>query len=134
MESIADRMSSIGTPKGHSSMPDPDPSGDAGGHSELHSHGNGTYHTVTDGEKAEHPSIGHALIHMGMRHEPEGAHSHVHHAEEGHTSHHGKDGEVSGPHDHENLEALKSHMGKFLDEEEGQEYKHDGADDGMWED
>ncbi len=29
----------------------------------------------------------------------------------------GEDGEVEGPHDHDNLEALKQHMDQFLDEE-----------------
>ena len=42
----------------------------------------------------------------------------AHHHEGGITSHHvGEDGKVEGPHDHENTEALKEHMGKFFDEE-----------------
>jgi len=50
------------------------------------------------------------------------AHSHIEHHEDGsHTSHHvSKDGEMHGPHDHANIEKLKSNMDKFL-EEEGRE-------------
>lgn len=36
----------------------------------------------------------------------------------GYTSHHvGHDGNVEGPHDHENMDALKNHMSQFFDEE-----------------
>ena len=36
-----------------------------------------------------------------------------------HTTHQiGDSGEVEGPHDHENIEALKQHMNQFLSEEE----------------
>lgn len=98
--------------------------GDGGGeHTTLHAHGDGTYHTEGhDGERTEHPHIGHALAHMAAKHEPDGKHSHVHHEDGGgHVSHHSGGGEgVSGPHDHENLEALKNHMGKFLNEEENE--------------
>ena len=61
--------------------------------------------------------------HLEERHAATGhAHSHVeHHGDGRHTSHHiSAAGEHSGPHDHENLEALKSHMDQFLNEE-GQE-------------
>jgi hypothetical protein len=48
-----------------------------------------------------------------------GKHMHVHSDGMFHTSHQvGEDGKVEGPHDHENIEALKEHMGKFFDEEE----------------
>lgn len=108
-----------------------------GGHTQLHDHGDGTYHSVTpDGEKTEHPHIGHAMAHIAHHHVPDGAHSHVHHADGMHTSHHAKDGAVEGPHDHENLEALKQHMGKFLNEEEneGSDYgeKPDGGNNELF--
>jgi len=53
--------------------------------------------------------------------EPGAKHMVVSHDGYGMTSH-GVDenGEHSGPHDHENMEALKSHMGKFFDEEENE--------------
>lgn len=120
--SIADRMASMAeprerTPKGGDGA---DGDGGAGGHSQLHPHGDGSYHTITsDGQRTEHPHIGHALMHMAAHHEGDGKHMHVHQdGGGGHTSHHvAEDGKVQGPHDHENIEALKDHMGRFLDEE-----------------
>lgn len=52
-----------------------------------------------------------------------GKHMHIHSDGSGmHTSHQvGDRGEVEGPHDHENLDALKQHMDQFLNEE-GNEY------------
>jgi hypothetical protein len=93
----------------------------------LHAHGDGSYHTETeDGEREEHPHIGHALMHMAHHHDPDAKHMHVHHDGEAMTTHHvGEDGMVQGPHDHENLEALKDHMDQFLDEE-----GHEGEEDG----
>ena len=49
-----------------------------------------------------------------------------------HTTHQiGESGEVEGPHDHENIEALKDHMTRFLDEEEGE--KEDGGPENVGE-
>ncbi len=64
-----------------------------------------------------------------MHAEMGGKHMHVHQHEGGITSHHvGEDGKVEGPHDHENMEALKEHMGKFFDEEEHEPSHHEGHD------
>jgi hypothetical protein len=65
-------------------------------------------------------SIGHHL--MSQAAESGGRHMHVEEKPEGgYTSHHvGHDGAVEGPHDHENLDALKSHMSQFFDEEDGE--------------
>ena len=107
-----------------------------GGHSELHAHGDGTYHTVHNGERAEHPSITHATAHLAGKHEPEGKHLHIHHdGLSASSSQAAEGGEVEGPHDHENMEALKEHMGQFLDEEEheGAEHETGGARKGMFE-
>ncbi len=77
----------------------------------------------------------HEAIHEHLRnmHEETGtAHTHIeHHGDGSHTSHHiDGEGEIHGPHDHENLEALKGHMDKFLDEEgkegEGEEEEKEG--------
>lgn len=79
-----------------------------------------------DGDEAIH-------AHLKARHAETGnAHSHVeHHFDGSHTSHHvDEHGEVHGPHDHENLEALKSHMNQFLGEEEQEGHpEHDGGED-----
>ena len=57
----------------------------------------------------------HAAIHEHLRamHEETGeAHSHVeHHADGSHTSHHvSAEGEISGPHHHENSDVMAEHM------------------------
>jgi hypothetical protein len=83
-----------------------------------------------DGGEDHHGEI-HA--HLQSMHEQTGhAHSHVeHHGDGRHTSHHiDEHGEVSGPHDHENLEALKNHFDQFTNEE-GKE--GEGAKDDGWE-
>jgi len=77
----------------------------------------------------------HAAIHehlQNMHSQTGEAHSHVEHHDDGiHTLHHvDKSGEVHGPHDHENLEELKGHMDKFLDEE-GQE--GEGGEEGGYQ-
>lgn len=59
--------------------------------------------------------------HLQAMHSATGeAHTHVEHHDDGsHTSHHvNKAGEVHGPHDHANLEELKSAMDQFIGEEE----------------
>jgi hypothetical protein len=136
--SIAERMSMMSS--GHMAGDKKMGASRAGSeHSELHDHGDGTYHTVTpDGNETQHPHMGHALMHLAAHHGGgEGKHMHVHQDGMGnHTSHHvGEDGKVQGPHDHDNLEALKAHMSKFLDEEEqegGGDYGKGGSDDSLF--
>ena len=111
---------------------------DGGSHTTLHDHGDGTFHTEGhDGEKTEHPHIGHALAHMAGKHGGGSKHMNIHaDGMGGHTSHHvAEDGKVQGPHDTGNLEELKSSMDNFLNEE-GSEYGgkglggHAGSDGG----
>ncbi len=88
-----------------------------GEHSELHPHGDGSYHTMTDGQKTEHPHLTHALAHLAGHHEPEHMHSAVQHHEDGtHTSAHHDGLETSGPHEHENMDALKDHLDNFANQ------------------
>jgi hypothetical protein len=130
--SIADRMSSMAGKKAPEHQPghnrqlghgDPSQTESGGKASTtLHDHGDGSYHTEgSDGEKVEHPDIGHALMHMAGKHS-DGEHMHAHKGEDGSLTSHqvGEDKQVQGPHNHENIEALKDHMGKFLNEEEGE--------------
>lgn len=102
---------------------EPQEHGETAKHTTLHDHGDGTFHSEgSDGEKVEHPSIGHAMMHMASKHS-DGKHMHIHSdgMGGGHTSHQVSDGgKPEGPHDHENIEALKDHMGKFLNEEENE--------------
>ena len=98
------------------------PAGDreAGGESSttLHDHGDGTFHTEShDGERTEHPSIGHALVHLAAKHAEGGKHMHIHGHESGggHTSHHAhEDGHVNGPHETESTDDLKEHVGESM--------------------
>jgi hypothetical protein len=110
-------------------------------HTTLHDHGDGTFHLEhEDGSSTESPHIGHALMSMASKHS-DGMHMHVHqHPTEGLKTHHvGDDGQVQGPHDHANIEALKDHLGKFFNEEEhegggyggGEGYGSSAEDDGM---
>lgn len=76
-------------------------------------------------EAAEAGAGDHAAIHQHLmeQHQMDGkAHTHVVHNGDGtHTSHHVKDGQVSGPHDHANLEELKNSFDHFVGEEEGED-------------
>ena len=78
--------------------------------------------------------IGHKLMTEAAAHPDGGKHMHVHHDGAKFTTHHvGEDGEVQGPHDHENLESLKDHMAQFFDEEEhegeGKQYGAGGGEE-----
>jgi hypothetical protein len=89
---------------------------------ELHVHSDGSAHTVThDGTTTQHPSVHHALMHLAHHSSP-GHHLAVEHHGGGMSSTHHvhEDGAVQGPHDHENIEALKDHLGKFFNEEESE--------------
>ncbi len=75
--------------------------------------------------------IGHHLMATAAEQEPDGKHMHVHQDGMGNiTSHHvGEDGQVQGPHQHQDIEALKDHMHKFFNEEqqEGEGYGGHGG-------
>ena len=88
-----------------------------GEHSQLHDHGDGTFHTVTaDGQNTEHPHLTHALAHLAGHHAPEEKHSVIEHHEDGtHTSSHHDGAEVSGPLEHGNVEEMKDHLHEFAD-------------------
>ncbi|MGH9345053.1 MAG: hypothetical protein ACRD19_14995 [Terriglobia bacterium] len=81
----------------------------------LHDHGDGTFHTEShDGERAEHPSIGHALMHLAAKHSG-GKHMHIHHDGEAMTSHHvDEQGDIEGPHEHETPEDLADHVSNVM--------------------
>ena len=106
---------------------------DGGEHSQLHDHGDGTFHTVTsDGERMEHPHLHHALVHLAAHHDGGARHFMVHHDGSNIKSHeHGGEGGAPEAHDHDNIEALKDDMGKFFNEEE-HEGGHKGGEDETW--
>ena len=98
------------------------------GHSvTLVAHGNGTYHTEEhgvpgskpweDGTVTEHPSFGHALMHIAKLHGPPGDHLYTHGHPEGYTTHHVLEGgPVKGPVEHDTVGELKKHVGDCMEE------------------
>lgn len=85
----------------------------------MHDHPKPGMHTVhhADGEKTEHPSVGHMLMGLHAKHaEGEGGHMEVH--PEGHaTTHHvGMDGMVQGPDEHEGPQEAGEHLGSVMSE------------------
>ena len=78
-------------------------------------------HNSADGtDGGHHEAVKAHLENMHAQHG--GRHMHItEHEHGGMTSHHiGHDGQVEGPHDHENIEALKDHLGRFFNEEENE--------------
>ena len=61
--------------------------GEGGEHTEVHNHGDGTFHTIHGGEREEHETIGHMHAHLSKLHGAEGEkHFHAHHdGFEGHS-------------------------------------------------
>jgi hypothetical protein len=94
--------------------------GESGGDmSELHDHGDGTFHTMAGGMKTEHPHIGHALMHLAGHHSFNTQHMHIMHDGESHVTHHTMGGgAVEGPHQHPDVESLKNHVGQVMGGEE----------------
>lgn len=97
----------------------------------LHAHGDGSYHTISHGSndygmighggkepgRVEHPSFGHAVMHMAKMH-AEGDHMHILSHNEGFTSHHVLEGaSVQGPHESDTVGQLKTHVESALQEE-----------------
>ena len=121
-----------GKPEGEMPKPEPnDEAGETGEYSQLHDHGDGSFHSITsDGQRTEHPDITHALAQLGGHHAPEHMHSVIQHHDDGtHTSSHHDGTEVSGPHEHGNIEEMKDQLhgfansfGNFADQERKEQY------------
>lgn len=81
----------------------------------LVAHGDGTYHTEhgMTGKRMEHPTFGHAAMHMAKMH-AEGDHMHIHGHEDGFTTHSVHDGEMHGPEEHSTTGKLKAHVGDCM--------------------
>jgi hypothetical protein len=91
--------------------------GEGGEHTEVHPHGDGTFHTV-DPEHGEvqHESIGHMHAHLSKIHGEEG-HSHFHAHSDGmgeHHSHSVKSGEEPEHRDHEGEEGMHEHLSESM--------------------
>jgi hypothetical protein len=108
--------------------------GNSAGHTTLHDHGDGTFHTEgADGQREEHPHIGHALMHMAGAHS-DGIHHHAHHDGMGGsiTSHHHDGMQVHGPHEHGSSDEAADHMKGVMDgqDEAGSEQMTETPNDG----
>lgn len=105
-----------------------------GDHIEIHSNGDGTFHTMHRGETMEHPTHGHALIHAARIHAEDGhSHFHGHHDGMAHHSHsvHGG-GEEPESRDHEDVGGMHQHLdetmgGEGMPEAEEEEQQPAGA-------
>lgn len=106
--------------EGKEYKPEKDPMNENSGDAhELHDHGDGTFHTVHQGEKVEHESLGHALIHMAGKHAEEGhTHFHGHHDGMVHKSHAVRSGGEPESREHEDVQGMHDHMDEAMGERE----------------
>jgi hypothetical protein len=118
--------------KGKSYNPDKEPmNAESGDSHELHDHGDGSFHTVHQGEQVEHESLGHALIHMAKTHAEEGhKHFHAHHDGMSMKSHSASAGEEPESREHEDVGGAHQHMDEAM---EGSPTEDEGEGDPMGE-
>jgi hypothetical protein len=90
----------------------------SGDHVEIHAHGDGTFHTMHKGEKMDHPTHGHALIHAAKLHAEEGhKHFHAHHdGGEMHTHSASSDQEPESR-DGQEMDGAHGHLDEAMGEE-----------------
>ncbi len=113
--------------------PDGKPKGEEetdGEHTEVHNHGDGTFHTVHGGEKVDHESIGHMHAHLSKIHGEEGHdHFHAHHdGMGGMHSHSVKSGEEPEHREHDGEEGMHEHLSEAMGEEGHEEPDGDEAE------
>lgn len=119
------------------SMPKPggekSPVGESTGKTTIHHMADGSHHIEHhDGEKSDHPSMGHAAVHMAAKHDG-GEHGHIHaHPEGGATTHHaGMDGSPPSQEEHasvgEGMDHLEGMMGDGEMPEQGAMPGNSGA-------
>jgi hypothetical protein len=83
------------------------------GHTEVHDHGDGTFHTVhPDHGEVQHETIGHMHAHLSKIHGEEGhSHFHAHMASSGeHHSHSVRSGEEPESREHEDAQGMHEHL------------------------
>lgn len=86
--------------------------------SSMHDHGDGSFHTMKDGAREEHPDMGHALMAMASHHKPEGKHFHAHHDGMSVHSHGSAAGEHDGPNEHASTDEAADHMKNYLSDDD----------------
>ena len=91
---------------------------------EVHDHGDGTYHTVKDGQEEQHPDLLHMTTHIAHTHEPESKHHHAKHdGFSGHTHGMHEDGTHEETQEHDSPESMGEGLKAFMGGEEGAEDK-----------
>lgn len=91
---------------------------EGGNMTEVHNHGDGTFHTVSDGKEEQHETIGHMHAHLSSMHGAEGEkHFHAHHDGVMPHSHSVETGGEAEHRDHEDTEGMKQHMDESMSDE-----------------
>ena len=91
---------------------------------EVHDHGDGSFHTVKDGQEEQHPDLLHMTTHIAHMHEPESKHHHSKHdGFSGHTHGMHEDGTHEETQEHDSPESMGEGLKAFMGGEEGAEDK-----------
>jgi hypothetical protein len=108
------RMHSPKEPK-ESEPKESEPKETEGEMTEVHNHGDGTFHTVHGGKEEQHESIGHMHAHLSKIHGGAGEkHFHAHHDGVGVHSHGVESGGEPDHREHEDTEGAKGHLDEAL--------------------
>lgn len=117
---------------------DGDPmSGESAGSVTVHDHGDGTMHTEhEDGSLVDHPDATHMAAHLMAHHSPGDKYMAMsHNGMEMKSSHADENGQVDGPTEHPDTEAMADHMRGVMDGEAGDgRVPMHGGKDGYGED
>jgi hypothetical protein len=82
---------------------------------EIHDHGDGTFHTMKDGQQEEHPDLLHMTAHIAHVHEPESKHHHAKHdGFSGHTHGIHEDGTHEETQEHDSPEEMGEGLKAFM--------------------
>jgi hypothetical protein len=97
---------------------------------EVHDHGDGSFHTVKDGQEEQHPDLLHMTTHVAHAHEPESKHHHSKHdGFSGHTHGVHEDGTHEETQEHDSGDSMGEGLKAFMGGEEGQEDKPQHEDE-----
>lgn len=101
---------------------------DDGNKTEVHNHGDGTFHTVHGGQQEEHETIGHLHAHLSKLHGEEG-HTHFHAHSDGmaHHSHSVRSGEEPEHREHDGEDGIHEHLSETMG---GSHNEPDGDEEG----
>lgn len=88
----------------------------------------GKFQTDSGGEKADHPSIGHALMHVASK-MSSGKHMHIHSEHGKHTSHTADDLGVDGPNEHASADEAGQAVSQNMTDEQQPDQQDSSEDD-----